>query len=96
MREYDIMLILKPDADEARITSVTDRITGVISERGGSVAKLDRWGKRRLAYEIAKRSEGYYVVVQFDADPAAVTELERVLKLTEGVVRFKVVRRAAA
>jgi small subunit ribosomal protein S6 len=96
MREYDIMLILDPAADESVIGAVLDRITGVISQADGSVTKVDRWGKKRLAYEIDKLSEGYYVVVQFSADPAAGSELERVLKLTDNVVRFKVVRRAAA
>lgn len=90
------MLILEPDADEAVVGSVTDRITGVISGAGGAVGKVDRWGKRRLAYEIDKRSEGYYLVVQFTADPSTVSELERVLSLADGVVRAKVVRRDAA
>ena len=96
MREYEVMLILEPEADESVVGSVTDRITGVISGDGGSVAKVDRWGKRRLAYEIGKRSEGYYLVVQFTADPSTVSELERVLALADGVVRAKVVRRDAA
>ncbi len=96
MREYDIMLILRPDADEALVGSVTDRINGVIAGAGGSVASIDRWGRRRLAYEIDKLSEGYYVVVRFIAEPSAVAELERQVGLAEGVVRFKVVRRAAA
>jgi small subunit ribosomal protein S6 len=96
VREYEVMLILEPDADESVVGSVTDRITGVVSGAGGSVVKADRWGKRRLAYEIDKRTEGYYLVVQFTADPSAVSELERVLALADGVVRAKVVRRFAA
>lgn len=96
MREYEVMLILEPDSDESVVGSVTDRITGVVAGAGGSVAKVDRWGKRRLAYEIDKRTDGYYLVVQFTADPTTVSELERVLSLTDGVVRAKVVRRDAA
>ena len=96
LREYEVMLILEPDADESVVGSTTDRITGVISGAEGSVAKVDRWGKRRLAYEIDKRTEGYYLVVQFTADPTTVSELERVLSLADGVVRAKVVRRPAA
>ncbi len=96
MREYEVMLILEPDSDESVVGSVTDRITGVIGGADGSVAKVDRWGKRRLAYEIDKRTEGYYLVVQFTADPTTVAELERVLSLADGVVRAKVVRRPTA
>jgi small subunit ribosomal protein S6 len=96
MREYEVMLILEPDADESVVGSVTDRITGVIGGAGGSIAKLDRWGKRSLAFEIDKRTEGYYLVVRFTAEPSTVAELERVLTLAEGVVRTKVVRRDAA
>ena len=95
MREYDIMLILDPEADESVVQGVTDRITSVISDGGGQVGELDRWGKRRLAYEINKLSEGYYVVARLTAEPEAVAELERTLTLADDVVRFKVVRRAA-
>jgi small subunit ribosomal protein S6 len=93
LREYEVMLILEPDADESVVGSVTDRITSVIGGAEGSVGKVDRWGKRRLAYEIDKRTEGYYLVVQFTAEPTVVSELERVLSLADGVVRAKVVRR---
>ena len=96
MREYEVMLILEPEADESVVGSVSDRITGVISGAGGSIAKVDRWGKRRLAYEIDKRTEGYYLVTQFTAEPTVVSELERVLALSDGVVRAKVVRRDVA
>jgi small subunit ribosomal protein S6 len=96
MRQYESMLILEPDADESAVGSVTERITGVISAAGGEVGTIERWGKRRLAYEIDKRTEGYYLIVQFTADPTTVSELDRVLQLAEGVVRFKVVRRDAA
>ena len=96
MREYEIMLILDPEADESVVVSAVERITGVISAGGGAVGNIDRWGKRRLAYEIDKRTEGYYVVVRFTADPSVVTELERVLRLADEVIRFKVVRRDAA
>jgi small subunit ribosomal protein S6 len=95
MREYDIMLILDPEAEESVVQAVIDRITGVISRGGGQVAELDRWGKRRLAYQINKLAEGYYLVVRCTAEPEAVAELERTLTLADDVVRFKVVRRAA-
>jgi small subunit ribosomal protein S6 len=87
------MLILPADADESVVSGVLTRITGVVSEGGGEVSAVDRWGRRRLAYEIDRQSEGYYAVVEFRADPAAITPLERSLHLADDVVRFKVVVR---
>jgi small subunit ribosomal protein S6 len=95
LRTYEVMLILPPESDESVVGTAVDRITRVISEAGGQVGTVDRWGRRRLAYEIAKQTEGYYVVVEFTADPDAQVELERVLSLADEVVRFKVVLRAA-
>jgi len=96
MREYEVMLILPPDAEEAVVDGVVERITGILSERGGEVSKVDKWGRRRLAYEIAHNTEGFYVVVGFKAEPAAIPELDRVLSLADEVIRFKVVLRQAA
>jgi small subunit ribosomal protein S6 len=96
MREYEVMLILPPDAEDAAVDGVVERITGTIAKHGGEVAQVDKWGRRRLAYEIAHHTEGYYVVARFTADPAAIPELDRVLSLADEVVRFKVVLRQAA
>jgi small subunit ribosomal protein S6 len=87
------MLILPPEADESVVSGVLDRIAGAVSQGGGEVGNVDRWGRRRLAYEIDRRSEGYYVVVEFRADPAVIVPLERSLHLADEVVRFKVVVR---
>jgi small subunit ribosomal protein S6 len=95
LRKYEIMLILPAEADDKVIGGVTDRISQILSERGGAVEKVDRWGKRRLTYEIHRQSEGFYVIVQCQADPAAIKELDRVLSLADEVIRFKVVVRAA-
>ncbi len=95
MRQYEVMLILPPEADESAVGGVVDRITRIVSEGGGEVVKVDRWGRRRLAFEIARQSEGYFVVVEFRGDPAALAELDRTLQLTDEVLRFKVVVRAA-
>lgn len=95
LRTYEILLILPLDADDAVVGIVTDRITRVLGERGGEVVKVDRWGKRRLAYEIGRQSEGSYLIVECRADPAAMKELDRVLALADEVLRFKVVVRAA-
>ena len=96
MRKYEIMLILPADAEEATVTGVTDRIAQVIGTADGRVTNIDAWGRRRLAYEIDRRTEGYYVVVDCLADPASMRELERVLTLADDVVRFKVVVREDA
>jgi small subunit ribosomal protein S6 len=93
LRQYVVLLILPADADESVVSGVLDRISGIVSDGGGEVGAVDRWGRRRLAYEIDRQNEGYYVVVEFRADPTAITPLERSLRLADDVVRFKVVVR---
>jgi small subunit ribosomal protein S6 len=90
------MLILPPDADESVVSGAVDRITRIVSEGGGTVGNVDRWGRRRLAFEIEHQSEGYYVVVEFSANPARIAELDRALQLADEVLRFKVVVRGEA
>src|SRR5687767_2818158 len=85
------MLILPAEADEAAVSTATDRIEKVAARHSGQVHGVDRWGRRRLAYEIDRRNEGYYVVVTFAAEPAAQTELDRTLNLADEVVRYKTV-----
>lgn len=96
MREYECLLILPADADEATVGTVTDRIQRVVAKHSGEVRGVDRWGRRRLAFEIEHQSEGYYVVVEFTADPARIGELDRALQLADEVLRFKVVVRGEA
>ena len=95
MRQYEVMLILPAEADESVVGTAVERITRVISDAGGQIGKIDRWGRKRFAYEIDKQAEGYYVVIECEADPAALSELDRTLLLADEVVRFKVVVRAA-
>jgi small subunit ribosomal protein S6 len=90
------MLILPPEADESVVSGALDRITRVVGGGGGTVGNVDRWGRRRLAFEVDRQTEGYYVVVEFTADPAAIVELERTLHLADEVLRFKVVVRGEA
>ena len=87
------MLILPPEADESVVSGALDRITRIVGQAGGAVGNVDRWGRRRLAFEIEHQSEGYYVVVEFTAEPEALTELERSLHLADEVLRFKIVVR---
>jgi len=95
VRKYEIMLILPAEADDQAVSAVVERIKSVIDGSGGEVSKVDSWGRRRLAYEIDKRSEGFYVVAEMSADPASIRELDRVMTLADDVVRFKVLVRAA-
>jgi small subunit ribosomal protein S6 len=95
LRDYEVMLILPPEADEQAVSRVIDRITQVLVGSGGRVGKVERWGRRRLAYEIGHQSEGYYLIVEFGAEPGAIRELERVLSLADDVIRFKTLVRAA-
>ncbi|MBY6413420.1 30S ribosomal protein S6 [Rhodococcus sp. BP-252] len=92
MRHYELMVILDPSLDERTVAPSLDTFLNVVRKDGGSVDKVDVWGKRRLAYEIAKHAEGIYAVVNLNAEPATVSELDRQLGLNESVLRTKVLR----
>ncbi len=92
MRAYEVMVILDADLDEDAIRAAVQRWLEIIESNGGQRGHVDHWGKRRLAYEIRKRTEGYYVVVQAKSEPAAMAELGRVLSLADEVIRHKVLR----
>ena len=93
MRHYELMVILDPNLDERTVAPSLDTFLNVVRQDGGKVDAVDIWGKRRLAYEIAKHSEGIYAVIDISAEPATVTELDRQLKLNESVLRTKVLRK---
>jgi small subunit ribosomal protein S6 len=92
MRPYEIMVILDAGLEEDAIRQSVDRATELISSRGGTVGRVDRWGKRRFAYELHHRWEGYYVLIQASAEPAVMAELDRMLHLADEVIRHKVIR----
>ena len=92
MRHYELMVILNPDLEEKSVQPTLDGFLGVIRDGGGTVEKIDIWGRRRLSYEIQKRWEGIYAVVDLVAEPATVKELDRQLNLSESVMRTKVLR----
>ncbi len=92
LRPYEVMVILDPDLDERTVAPSLDTYLNVVRQDGGSVDEVDIWGKRRLAYEINKKNEGIYAVVQLQAEPTTVKELDRQLTLNESVVRTKVTR----
>ena len=92
MRRYEVMVILDPSVEERAITPSLDQFLTVIKGGGGSVEKVDVWGRRRLSYDIQKKSEGIYAVVDLTAEPALVKELDRQLNLSETILRTKVIR----
>jgi small subunit ribosomal protein S6 len=92
MHQYELMVILDPEIDERTVAPSLDKFLNVIRNDGGTIDNVDVWGRRRLAYEINKKSEGIYAVVALTANPDATVELDRQLKLSEAVMRTKVLR----
>jgi small subunit ribosomal protein S6 len=92
MHQYELMVILDPEIDERTVAPSLDKFLNVVRNDGGTIDKVDVWGRRRLAYEINKKTEGIYAVVDFTANASATAELDRQLKLSEAVMRTKVLR----
>ena len=92
MRRYELMVILDPDLEERTIAPSLDTFLNVIRQGGGTIDKVDIWGRRRLSFEIDKKAEGIYAVVDLSAEPAVMKELDRQLNLNESVLRTKVLR----
>lgn len=91
MRKYEIMFIVKPMEEEAT-NAVIAKFETLIANNGGTVEKVDRWGKKRLAYEIKDFSEGFYCLVYFTGESNTVFELERVMKITDEILKFMIVK----
>lgn len=94
MRTYELMFISRGTLDEAAVQAVIERFTKLIADLGGTVERVDHWGKREFAYEIQHMTEGYYTVVDFQVDADGLRELERQLGLADEVLRHKIVRPA--
>ncbi len=90
--QYELMVILNPEIDERQVAPNLDKFLKVITNDGGSIDNVDIWGRRRLAYEIQKKTEGIYAVVNFTSEPATAKELDRQLGLNESVMRTKLLR----
>lgn len=93
MRDYETMFILRPDLEEEAVEAVTTRFQGLITDGGGTVAGVNKWGKRRLAYEIQGYGEGVYVIMEFSAEADVARELERVFKITDEVIRHLLIKK---
>ena len=92
MHPYELMVILNPEVDDRTVQPTLDKFLAVVTAQGGKIDNVDVWGRRRLAYEIQKKTEGVYAIVNFTAEPATTVELERQLRLSESVMRTKVLR----
>ena len=92
MRAYELMVIIDPEVDERTVEPSLDKFLNVVRNDGGTIDKVDIWGRRRLAYDIKKKSEGIYAVVNFTANPSAAAELDRQLGLNETILRTKIIR----
>lgn len=92
MRQYELMVILDPETEERTVSTSLDKFLSVVTKDGGTVDNVDIWGRRRLAYEINKKPEGIYAVVNFTSEPATAKELDRQLGLSESIMRTKLLR----
>jgi small subunit ribosomal protein S6 len=92
MRHYELMVILDPELEERTVTPSLETYLKIIKDSGGNVNKLDLWGRRRMSFEIAKKGEGIYAVIDMNCEPAAIKELDRQLNLNEAILRTKVIR----
>lgn len=94
MNKYEVMVIVKP-ADEETTNATIEKVEALIARVGGTVEKVDRWGKRRLAYAVKKFTEGFYVLIDFTANPAEIKEIDRVMKINDTILRHLIVKHDA-
>ncbi len=93
MNSYELLYIIDNEISDEAKEAVIAKISAVISDNGGTIDNVDKWGTRKLAYPINYKSEGYYVLVNFTAEPTLPAELERVMRITDSVIRFLVVKK---
>jgi len=88
MRAYEVLYIIRPDLDDEMLTANVDKFAEVVTSNGGADLSVDKWGKRRLAYEINDQKDGIYILMNFNGEARTVQELERVMKISDNVLRF--------
>jgi small subunit ribosomal protein S6 len=93
VRQYETMFIIDPDFETDAINELVEKFKGLIQDQGGQIDGVDEWGKRRLAYPINDRREGYYFLINFTASPETAQDLERVFKITNGLLRYLIVKK---
>jgi small subunit ribosomal protein S6 len=96
LKRYEVVVIVKSDLTEEDITTLIDRYSAIITDRKGVIAKVDKWGKRRLAYEINKQKDGFYFLIDFAGDGPIVSELERNFKIDDRLLKFMTVKKDGA
>jgi small subunit ribosomal protein S6 len=92
VRDYELMVVLDPNLDDAAIEALNTRIQAMVTQRGGTIENVESWGRKRLAYPIGRYRDGVYILSRFRMPPNAAAEIERALKLTESVIRHLLVR----
>jgi small subunit ribosomal protein S6 len=92
LREYELVMVIDPEADEERVTATVDRVSQFVTTRGGEMTEVNHWGRRKLAYPIKKHLEGNYIVTHFRLGPSQTAELEAGLRLSEEVLRHLLVK----
>lgn len=93
MRAYELVIIIQPELDETAVKGIIEKVQSWVTEAGGSITKVDNWGKRRMAYAINKRRDGQYVLFEMQMPPAFSAELERNLRFLEPIMRFSIIAR---
>jgi len=93
MKAYELLYIIRPDLDEEATTALVERLSGLVATNGGDNLTVEKWGKRRLAYEIEDYKEGQYILMNFEGEGRTSQEIERVMKISEDVIRFLTVRK---
>jgi len=91
---YESLFILRPDLEEEKLAEVIEKFKLLVENHGGEITKLEKWGKRRLAYEIQRLKEGFYILLRFKGNTEVIQELERVFKISDEVIRHIIVRTA--
>lgn len=92
MRRYETIFIVKPNVDGDALNAVTERVTGIINDFGGTLVAVDRWGLKKLAYNINKESQGLYIYIEYGSKPDAVVEIERILKIDDRILKYMTVK----
>ncbi len=93
MKAYEILYIIRPDLDDEAVAATVDRFSEVVTNNGGADVAVDKWGKRRLAYEIDDLREGHYVLMNFNGEARTAQEVERVMKISDSIMRFLTTRK---
>jgi len=94
MRHYETLFIINPELTEEDTAAVVEKFSGILTDRGANMVKIDLWGRRRMAFLVKKFNKGFYVLFDYGADPAAVAEMERIFKIDEQILRFLTVKKA--